>query len=303
MNPLTRGPRARGRSPREETGVSSSRPAGRRWLAGRAVPPLGTVSRRQRSGRLLALVLGAAALLAVARPVLAQPEPQPEPSLTEQLQERIRIMRAWRLTEVLDLDEVTAVQLFEHLDHYDTLIQPEQVRLNELGQRLRVLLEEGTGTDAEVAELVTQITETYLRIEQLNVERVREAGAFLDPRQQAALMLFLPEFDREIRQMVRQVRSRRARREGVRRVRDGAAAEPGDDEQMMPLLGPQLQGDPFVDQEEPDRAIRRQRRRHERRSGAARQLDDPFNPYVGESPAGQGDEGDASGPDEGDDGD
>lgn len=243
------------------------------------------------------MALSLAALVTLARPIAAQPEPPPpEPSLTEQLQERIRIMRAWRLTEVLDLDEVTAVQLFEHLDHYDTLLQPEQVRLNELGQRLRVLLEEGSGTDAEVAELVTQITETYLRIEQLNVERVREAGRFLDPRQQATLMLFLPEFDREIRQMVRQARSRRTRQRATeRRIREGSAAEPSDDEQMVPLLAPELQGDPFVDDGEPVRGMRRQRRRRTRRPGSAPQLEDASNPYLPESPEGRADDGDGGG--------
>jgi hypothetical protein len=231
--------------------------------------------------------------LALARPVAAQPEPPPpEPSLTEQLQERIRIMRAWRLTEVLDLDEATAVQLFEHLDHYDTLLQPEQVRLNELGQRLRVLLEEGSGTDAEVAELVTQITETYLRVEQLNVERVREAGSFLDPRQQAALMLFLPEFDREIRQMVRQARSRRTRQRATqRRIREAVPGESDEGVPMEPLPRPQLRegaGEP-----DDDTARQRRRRRRERRPGASQQaydtLVDPFHQSE------DGGEGDGSG--------
>ena len=140
----------------------------------------------------------------------------------EQVQERIRVMRAWRLTEVLELDDQTGIALFELLDELDSTLEPQQNQMRELGQELRTHLSEGSGSDEEIANLVEELMNTHLGIEQLRVETIQSAAEILTPRQQATLMLFLPEFDREVRQMVREVRrERRERRsdssEGSRR--------------------------------------------------------------------------------------
>lgn len=144
------------------------------------------------------------------------PDPPAREEMTEaerhRIQERIRIMRAWQLTEALELDETTAIQLFDFLDERDVAQEEAQVQLRTSSRELRQLLESGEGSDERVAELLEQIISTHLSIEEMRASMVRDASSILSPRQQAGLMLFLPEFDRRIQQMVRQVR--RERRQG-----------------------------------------------------------------------------------------
>jgi hypothetical protein len=178
-----------------------------------------------RGTRLASIVLLASSLVATG--AVAQPGPPhgPEPGATadaptsellERLRERIRIMRAWRLTDALALDEPTALRLFEHLDAYDVRIYEQQDALAELGRRLQARLAETSPNEAELRLLIEEITAAHLRIEALRVELVRDSRAFLSAREQAALMLFLPDFDRQIQQLVREVRRPRGFGEGMR---------------------------------------------------------------------------------------
>ena len=165
------------------------------------------------------------------------PPPPDDEETRERVEERIRIMRAWRLTEALELEEDVALQLFTLLDDFDTRMAPEQAALGESGQQLRSMLDEGSGTDEEIAALLAGIMETHLRLEQLRIDLIASSGAFLSPRQQAALMLFLPDFDRQIREMVRDTRRQRRR---VREHRDGppdGIRGPGPDGERGPPPG------------------------------------------------------------------
>ena len=143
-------------------------------------------------------------------------------------------MRAWRLTEALELDEEVALQLFTALDDFDARMAPLQMVLEESARELRELLDGGSGTDAEIEALLTGIMDSHLRLEQLRIELIESSGTFLSPRQQAGLMLFLPDFDRQIREMVRETRRTRRRSREHRIGPDGEIRGPGPDGEGPP---------------------------------------------------------------------
>lgn len=182
-------------------------------------------------------------------------------SARERVAERIRIMRAWRLTEVLELDQDTALELFALLDTHDALIRPEEAQLEQNARNLRQLLSAGDGDDEELSELTRAITQGHLRIEQLRVELINDSAGFLDPRQQAALMLFIPDFDREVRSMIRETRRQRRgqgpRGEGLRGDGPPGDGPRGDGPRGRPDRG---DGPPFEGGNMPPRG-RRERRR------------------------------------------
>ena len=151
----------------------------------------------------------------------------------ESVAERIRVLRAWRLTEELDLDESTGVQLFASLDTYDEQLEEVQQQLEQSAQTLNQLLESG-GTDEEISDAIESILTAHLSIEQARVDLIRNSGEYLDPTQQALLMLFLPEFDREIRNMIREVRQRREHGEDRPGHRNRHGMEPGGPEGGFP---------------------------------------------------------------------
>lgn len=161
------------------------------------------------------------------------------------IRERVRMLRAWRLTEVIEMDETTAARLFELLDNHDEQMAAEELALAEAGLELRQLLESGEGEDARIAELLEQIIATHLRIEEAQAQLVRDAGEFLTPRQQAALMLFLPEFNAEIRELAREVRRGRQRRERRGEHAEDLAVPPDLDERApLPDFDPRPGPDP-----------------------------------------------------------
>lgn len=181
---------------------------------------------RKKSNAIRISLLGGVPLLIltgvlVGGQVVAQdpPDDPPVPSAEdleaerESVADRIRVLRAWRLTEELELDETTGVQLFASLDTYDEQLQEGQQQLEESAQALNQLLQ-GGGTDEEISQATESILTSHLAIEQARVDLIRNSGEYLNPTQQAMLMLFLPEFDREIRNMIREVRQRREHGEG-----------------------------------------------------------------------------------------
>lgn len=180
---------------------------------------------------------GIAATLAVSGLMAQGPiEPPQQPSsdseettrpARERVEERVRIMRAWRLTEILSLDEGTALALFELLDTYDQEVLPTQAALGQHARSLRQMLSDGSGSDAEITELTNSIMESHLRMEQAKIDLIESSASVLDPRQQAILMLFLPEFDREVRQAARELRRGR-RGEGPGPGVEGERPGPGE---------------------------------------------------------------------------
>ncbi|MBN1946398.1 MAG: hypothetical protein JW797_12030 [Bradymonadales bacterium] len=165
--------------------------------------------------------------------VEGQEEPS-EPDLQqqrEQIRQRLRILRAWRLTEMIEMPENTAIQLFDLLDEYDLQMEALQAQLEDRGNQLRTYLEQATGSPQEIAQLVDEIMSLHLQIEQARVALVQHSAAILEPRQRAALMLFIPQFEGEVQQMFREVR--RGRR-GERRL---GAQEGNDRPPMRPWRG------------------------------------------------------------------
>ncbi len=187
---------------------------------------------------ILSLVTAAIAATIVASGLMAQqPVEPPTPPASdeaaqtarERVEERVRIMRAWRLTEVLSLDQDTAVELFELLDTYDQEVLPTQALLGLNARQLRQMLSDGSGSDEEITELTNTIMQSHLRMEQAKIDLIESSSSVLDPRQQAILMLFLPEFDREVRQAARELRrGRRGDRPGPEAGEDGERPGPGE---------------------------------------------------------------------------
>jgi hypothetical protein len=124
----------------------------------------------------------------------------------ERAEERIRMLRAWQLTENLDLDTGTATRLFQHLDEHEGRLHPERETLEAAAQQLRQLLENDSPSEDEVNRIADAIMDQHLEIERLRVNMVRETEAFLSPTQRARLMLFLPNFERQVREMIQTFR-------------------------------------------------------------------------------------------------
>lgn len=122
----------------------------------------------------------------------------------KRVHDTVRLMRMWKLTEYLNLDEETSVKLFPILNRYDD----QRLALNE--ERVGVLKDIKTELDKEapdekkLGELVAKAEELHLKMEKINQDERNELKKVLSVKQQAKLLLFYRNFDYELYRMMRE---------------------------------------------------------------------------------------------------
>lgn len=123
--------------------------------------------------------------------------------------QRIRAMRAWQLTESLELDEVTAGKLFPILNRFDARLMPMRNRAEKLRERLERAIKKGA-SDATYRQLVTEIQKHHAAMHQWQLARFAAIRKVLSPKQAAIALVALPEIEQRIRHRIREaIRNKR----------------------------------------------------------------------------------------------
>lgn len=145
--------------------------------------------------------------------------PLDDEALRRKIMERIRVVRAIKLTETLDLDDATGKKLFAILDSYDERLVEGHKTVRQAQRKLRRGMRSGA-SDAQIEAGLDAVIDARKRLDALRYERFDAASAVLSPRQRVKLMKALPKLEREIRRRVRDAqRGERGGRER-RRQRD-----------------------------------------------------------------------------------
>jgi len=135
------------------------------------------------------------------------PGPPPPPpgagAVRKQVNERIRMMRMWKLTEALSLDEATAQRFFPILNKFDEKVAPLHRQQGEIIMRLRAEIESGRPDPVRLSKGIDDLLGLRKQVAALEDERIREVRRVLSPTQQAKLVLLLPKIERELRRSVR----------------------------------------------------------------------------------------------------
>ena len=170
--------------------------------------------------RILAFVL---ALFTVS-PVLAQPGLGPSASdKREKIKKKIRALRAYTLTEQLQLDEISAGKLFPVLAKYDDELDRLLQQRADIERRLKA-----SDSIKDARALNTLIDEAIAKQKALwdsQQRRIAELRKILTPAQTARLLVVLPEFERRIQNQLQ-----RAIKGGPRRAKGELAPNPYDDD-------------------------------------------------------------------------
>lgn len=156
------------------------------------------------------------------------------------VRKRIRALRAWKLTEELELDQNSAAKLFPILNRYDEKFEAVFAERRNVRQQMHALVESGA-TDAETEKRLNQQVDRFLLLQQklwqLQQARFRDVRAVLTAQQAAQMVSLLPAIDRKIRrQITRALRGKRRAKNPLdqpRRRRRGlprADGSPGNNE-------------------------------------------------------------------------
>lgn len=163
--------------------------------------------------RTLPLTAFCLAVALLAGPALAQgpppggPEgPPPGSPEWEEMMERIATVRIFKLTQALDLDEATAIKLAGYLKDKDAERMEINAQRGRTAREIKEFLDSGSDDDARAKELLTSAIELETRVHDTERELVLGLDQVLTPSQQLRFVLANREFDREIREMIRQQR-------------------------------------------------------------------------------------------------
>jgi len=151
------------------------------------------------------------------RPALAPPPPGGPPGdrdewreqRREEMRRKIETIRIARLTEELNLDPETAVRLVPLLSKFDELERAHREKRRALYMEARNLVDEDSDNDRALVDKMDafwELEETHLRERR---ELFEETDDILTTRQQAQLMLFIPRFRTEIRELIHEFRENR----------------------------------------------------------------------------------------------
>ena len=144
-------------------------------------------------------------LLAIScAPAVAQ-EPAAQGELAEKqlrVLEKIQVVRAWKLTEVLELDESNGPALMQTLAKYDQQLFAAQRSLRKTERSLRKAMR-ANASEQELERLLDEAIRKRKEVDRLRFEQLEEAGKTLDVRRRVKLYQFMPKFERQIRKRLR----------------------------------------------------------------------------------------------------
>jgi len=141
---------------------------------------------------LLSALVAVTVLSSTAVVVSAQPSGAPVDK-RERVKQKVRTMRAYFLTDALNLDPTTAGKMFPVIEKYDS----ETDALAAARVALRAKLEtttDGKALNKVIDDLVANQKATF----DVDAKRLAELRAILSPQQVGKLMIVLPEFEKRL---------------------------------------------------------------------------------------------------------
>jgi hypothetical protein len=151
-----------------------------------------------------AIVVSLLAFFLMSSLAVAQPGPSMEgdPERQEELRQRVEMMRIWKLTELLHLDEERAAEFFPryrvHLTEIDSV--DRQIR------EIHMVIEQGLrGENVNYADMLDKSFDLEKRRFELNQQLVMDSADMLNEQEQAALHLFETRYHQRLREMMMEI--------------------------------------------------------------------------------------------------
>jgi len=151
----------------------------------------------------------------------------------EEIRKKIETVRIWKLTETLHLDEATAAKLSAHIGAFDKQrreLAREQVKAM---QDLREALKASKPAESKLRSYIEKVEKSRQTTQELKRREFSELRSILNTEQQARYLIFQHEFQREMRDMIKEARGdeRGLTEHHGPRMRDGqrgARSRPGE---------------------------------------------------------------------------
>jgi hypothetical protein len=140
-----------------------------------------------------------ALVVSLAAPALAQPAPDRVQERREKIKQRIRALRAYTLTEQLDLDPTTAGKLFPLLAKFDDEFDKLLLARTDIERRLR----NADPKDPKLDKLIDEAVANQRALWDTEEKRLVQLRKILSPAQVARVLIVLPAMERKIQNQLR----------------------------------------------------------------------------------------------------
>ncbi|GBE00544.1 hypothetical protein BMS3Abin07_02597 [bacterium BMS3Abin07] len=155
---------------------------------------------------ILCLFIAGTTLTAPAESARFQNHP-PSKEQREKIRKKIEVLRIWKLTEALDLDENTSSRLFPILKKYDRKRAVSQKSFITGLKELRESLKENR--EDNLKDIIDKLERNHMELERINNEERNELKTILSVKQQAQYILFQLRFKRELQRFISEARKKR----------------------------------------------------------------------------------------------
>ena len=130
--------------------------------------------------------------------------------------ERIEMVRMWKLTQALNLDEKRAAQLFPVLHRYDEKRWDLEMEHKNLVKELRKILKVEKPDEKEIASAIEKIGANFDAQQNLYKEELESLKDIFSLQELGEYILFQEEFKRDLRQVIWNIRKGGHGRSGMR---------------------------------------------------------------------------------------
>jgi len=135
----------------------------------------------------------------------------------ERVRDRIGLMKMWKLTEVLDLDQETAAKLFPVMHEFDLKQQELGIKRGETIKRMKEALDKRTSDASVLHPLIEEFKKNERDMLDMRMQRLDSLSKILSDEQIVKMIALIPRFERDVKALLGEARAmrkdRRAHRE------------------------------------------------------------------------------------------
>jgi Spy/CpxP family protein refolding chaperone len=130
----------------------------------------------------------------------------------EQMRERIELLKMWKLIEVLDLDQETAMKLFPVMHEFDVKQDDLRKSRGETFRQMKEELSKDAADPAVLSALTDQFKKSERAMTEVRIERLDALSKILSEEQIAKMITLVPQFEQKIRGLMSEAKARHKER-------------------------------------------------------------------------------------------
>ena len=136
----------------------------------------------------------------------------PSKEQIKKIRKRVAILKLWKLTQALDLDEATAAKLFPLINKYDKKRFVIEQSMRKDMKKLRRSVD--TANPEKLEELIRRIEGNHRELQAINYQQLEKLREVLPVRKHAKFIIFKQDFNREMRKIIREARKKKGKFKG-----------------------------------------------------------------------------------------